>query len=108
MTNLDAGIRLMDVGHEARLVPTIFHEPWWMEIACDGGERHVCNRRVENIHERGERKRERAQDDRAAVRNLGPVLVFLRVDADRKIHGQADGLDLVAAIRPPAHPQPSP
>ena len=27
----------MDVGHEARLVPTIFHEPWWMDIACAGG-----------------------------------------------------------------------
>ena len=26
----------MDIAHEARLVPTIFHEPWWMDIACNG------------------------------------------------------------------------
>jgi hypothetical protein len=26
---------------EVRLIPTIFHEPWWMEIACDGAYREA-------------------------------------------------------------------
>lgn len=26
---------------EAPAVPTIFHEPWWLEIACDGGYREA-------------------------------------------------------------------
>jgi Acetyltransferase (GNAT) domain len=28
---------LIDLTPDAHLVPTIFHEPWWMEIACIGG-----------------------------------------------------------------------
>ena len=28
---------------KSRLVPTIFHEPWWMEIACDGGYRETVS-----------------------------------------------------------------
>jgi hypothetical protein len=31
----------MDLAPGAYLVPTIFHEPWWMDIACNGGGREA-------------------------------------------------------------------